>query len=168
MQLDFINILLDLAVQSITKRWIDIEKNTCIPFEEFISTIKFILSSTYFVFNDTFYKQIFGTSMDSPLSPIITNTARSRGRSVDYHWSCPFIRYVDNTIVLAVPIDKATHILNTFNSFHERLQFTIEYKKDYTLSFLNLLLSVKNDRILIDWSIIKKPLTEDICHISLT
>jgi len=30
-------------------------------FEEFILTIKFILSSTYFTFNNIIYKQIFGT-----------------------------------------------------------------------------------------------------------
>jgi len=59
-----------------------------------------------------------------------------------------YYRYVDD-IVLAAPIDKATHTLNTFNSFHERLQFTIEYEKDRTLSFLDLSLSVK--KILIDW-----------------
>jgi len=59
-----------------------------------------------------------------------------------------YYRYVDD-IVLAAPIDKATHILNTFNSFHKRLQFTIEYEKDRTLSFLDLSLSVK--KILIDW-----------------
>jgi len=46
----FTNIPPDLAMDNITKRWELIEKNTTIPFDEFISTIKFILSSTYFTF----------------------------------------------------------------------------------------------------------------------
>jgi len=54
----FTNIPLDLAVQSITKRWIDIEKNTCIPFEEFISTI----SST--VFGRFVYLTVIRTIID--------------------------------------------------------------------------------------------------------
>jgi len=85
----FTNISLDLAVQSITKRWIDIEKNICIPFKEFISILKFILSSTYFIFNDTFYKQTFWTPIRFPFVSYHCRhcTVRSRKRSVEHHWS---------------------------------------------------------------------------------
>jgi len=38
---------------------------------EFILAIKFVLSSTYFTFNNTIYKQTYGTSMGSSLSPIM-------------------------------------------------------------------------------------------------
>jgi len=75
-----------------------------------------------------------------------------------------YYRYVDD-IVLAASIDKATHILNTFNLFYECLQFIIEYEKDRTLSFLDLSLSVRNDRILIDW-FHKKTFSGRYCLIS--
>jgi len=41
--------------------------------QEFINAIKMILDSTFFTFNNKIYKQKFGTSMDSPLSPIIAD-----------------------------------------------------------------------------------------------
>jgi len=40
---------------------------------EFISVIEFVLSLTFFTFNNTIYKQTFGTPMGSPLSPIIAD-----------------------------------------------------------------------------------------------
>jgi len=51
------NILIDIAIEGI-KRWTHIEKNINIP-DEFIYAIKFILSSTYFIFNKTIYKQTY-------------------------------------------------------------------------------------------------------------
>jgi len=72
-----------------------------------------------------------------------------------------YCRYVDDIL----PADKAIHILNTFNSFHERLQFTIEYEKDHTLS-LDLSLSVMTEFWLIGF--IKKPSRGGIYLISLT
>jgi len=38
-----------------------------------LAIISFVLSSTYFTFNNKIYKQIFGTPMGSPLSPIIAD-----------------------------------------------------------------------------------------------
>lgn len=52
----FTNIPTDLTVQSIANRWNFIEQNTNIPLDEFITAIKFVLSSTYFTFNNIIYK----------------------------------------------------------------------------------------------------------------
>jgi len=38
--------------------------------KEFLMAINMIVDFTYFTFNKKYYKQIFGTSMGSPLSPI--------------------------------------------------------------------------------------------------
>jgi len=43
----FINILTNLAIESITKKWINIKHNISIPFDKFISIIEFV-SSTIF------------------------------------------------------------------------------------------------------------------------
>jgi len=141
-------------MDSITKRWELIEKNTTIPFDEFISTINFILSSTYFTFNHVIYKQTFGTPMGSPLSPIIADIVMQdlERKALDsINLKLPlYYRYVDD-IILAAPSNKITDILNTFNSFHNRLQFTIEYEHNRCLSFLDLKLNIINNNIIIDW-----------------
>ena len=40
---------------------------------EFIDVIKFILNNNYFQFNNKFYRQIFGSAMGKPISPILSD-----------------------------------------------------------------------------------------------
>jgi len=51
----FTNFPLDLALDGISNRWNYIEKNTTIPKNEFITALKFVLSSTFFTFNNIIY-----------------------------------------------------------------------------------------------------------------
>ncbi|KAG5340239.1 INDY1 protein, partial [Acromyrmex heyeri] len=83
----FLNIPMDLVILSIGKRWIQIECNIKIPYENFISTIEFILTSTYFTFNNKIYKQIFVTSMGDELrsgQPIDHKTVLNHLHKVGY------------------------------------------------------------------------------------
>jgi len=61
-----------------------------------------------------------------------------------------YYRYVDD-ILLLTPSNKVDIILNTFNNIHYRLQFTVEYENNKSISFLDLNLSIKNKIIYIDW-----------------
>jgi len=150
----FTNIPQDLAVNSILNRWALITSKTNIPKDEFMGAIKLILSSTYFVFNNKIYRQTFGTPMGSPLSPIIANLVLQdlEERALEkINCNIPFYyRYVDD-IVLAAPIDHIIKIIDTFNGFHERLQFTVEYETNKSLNFMDLRLEVENGEITIDW-----------------
>jgi len=92
--------------------------------------------------------------MRSPLSPIIADVLLQdlETKTLDsINLRLPFYyRYVDD-IILAAPtnkINKITEILNTFNSFHNRLQFTIEYEHNRSLSFSDLKLNIINNRII--------------------
>jgi len=38
-----------------------------------MASVQFILSSTFFTFDDIIYRQIYGTPMGSPLSPIFAD-----------------------------------------------------------------------------------------------
>lgn len=62
-----------LAINSVKKRWNFISNNILIPEDEFLTGLKLILNSTFFVFNNSFYKQTFGISMGSSLSPLIAD-----------------------------------------------------------------------------------------------
>jgi len=72
----FTNIPMQLAVNSILKRWDCISNSTKITQEEFVNGIKLITNSTFFTFDNKFYKQIFGTPIGSPLSPILADLDR--------------------------------------------------------------------------------------------
>jgi len=87
--------------------------------------IEFVLFSTYFTFMNKIYKQIFGTPMGSPLSPIVADLIM---RDLEEHVLNslnirPTCRYVDD-IVLAAPKEEIHSILNKFSGYHHRLKFT--------------------------------------------
>jgi len=150
----FTNVPLDLAMDSISERWSYIQRNTKISKNEFLIAIKFVLSSTYFTFNNIIYKQTYGTPMGSPLSPVIADIVMQ-----DLETSCLnrinckltfYFRYVDD-IVMAAPSEKTDLIFKTFNEYHDRIKFTIEYEESRSISFLDLLLTISDNVIQIDW-----------------
>lgn len=137
----FTNIPIELALDSIANRWNHISGNCNIPKCEFILAVKFVLGSTVFTFNGVMYQQSFGTPMGSPLSPIIADIVLQdlERRALDrLSFTLPFfVRYVDD-LALAVPSSMVDHTLNTFNSFHTRLQFTVEKGEKNRLNFLDV------------------------------
>ncbi|XP_011705916.1 PREDICTED: uncharacterized protein LOC105461126 [Wasmannia auropunctata] len=150
----FTNVPVDLALDGISSRWNEIEKNTTIPFEEFMSAIKFVLTSTFFTFNDVIYKQTYGTPTGSSSSPVIAELVMRdlENKALGaINLELPFYyRYVDD-IILAAPSTCISKILDVFNSLHPRLQFTVEYENNRSLSFLDLLLRVVDNRVVVDW-----------------
>jgi len=97
----FTNIPLDLAVNSIAKRWEHLEHFTKITKCEFIAAINFILFSTYFKFNNKIYKQTFGTPMGSPLSPIVADLTMREENVLNSLNILPILyyRYVDDILL---------------------------------------------------------------------
>jgi len=69
----FTNIPKELVILAIEDRWEFIQKNTKLSLSQFIYAIDLVLGSTGFVFNDRYYEQIYGSSMGSPLSPILAD-----------------------------------------------------------------------------------------------
>jgi len=137
----------------ILNRWNLIERNTSIPKEEFIRAIKLILESTFFSFDKIIYKQIFGTPMGSPLSPIIADMVL-RDLETKAIEKLPFElplyrRYVDD-ILLAASLDQFNIILDTFNSFHVRLQFTLEISINNRINFLDVTIILDDQKISFD------------------
>ncbi|XP_024891068.1 uncharacterized protein LOC112466939, partial [Temnothorax curvispinosus] len=135
----FTNVPTDLAIDSICNRWEHIAEKCDISRDEFILAVRLILDSTYFRFNNNVYKQNFGSPMGSPLSPdladLVLQDIETRAIGMLKFRIPFFFRYVDN-IAMAIPRDMADSVLQTFNSFHPRLQFTIEIG-DRKLHFLD-------------------------------
>nr|CAI5842688.1 unnamed protein product [Callosobruchus analis] len=137
----FTNLPLDVIVTSLHKHWTEISQHTSLDFESFLKILKFIFDSNYFVFNDCFYKQIFGTPMGSKISPILVNFVLDdlvRDCLSSIPFNIPFVkRYVDD-LLLALPKDQIQHVLTTFNGFNPNLQFTVEEERNNSIPFLDM------------------------------
>ena len=48
-------------------------QRTSLPLEDITDLLSFCLNTTQFVFEGTYYKQVFGTAMGSPVSAVIAN-----------------------------------------------------------------------------------------------
>jgi len=149
----FTNVPIDRALESIEIRWGSISKNTSIPLIDFKMAVEFVLSSTYFIFNNKCYKQIFGTPMGSPLSPVIADLVLQdleKSAIELLPFRLPFYyRYVDD-IILTAPSDSFDQILHAFNAQYNRLQFTIEIERDKRISFLDLIFINENGKLIFD------------------
>ncbi|XP_018361286.1 PREDICTED: uncharacterized protein LOC108760014 [Trachymyrmex cornetzi] len=150
----FTNIPIELAIEGIERRWNSIGCSTNIPKKEFLEAIKFVLTSTYFSFNNTIYKQTFGTPMGSPLSPILADIVMEdlevRALKLLQLEDLIYFRYVDDSFMIASK-DKISKIVKVFNEQHMRLKFTVEREVNHELCFLDLLIVNKDNKIVIDW-----------------
>jgi len=133
----FTNVPTDL--ENILKRWSSISDNCDIPKDEFLGAVRLILDSTFFIFDNQIYKQNFGTPMGSLLSLVIADIVmqdleNAVLETIQFPISF-YYRYVDD-IVMAIPSSATNIILNNFNSFHPKLQFTME-KGGNNINFLD-------------------------------
>ncbi|VEN48904.1 unnamed protein product [Callosobruchus maculatus] len=152
----FTNIPKQLIINLITKYWKKICEFTNIPLTTFIEIINVCFDTSYFVFHGIFYQQLDGTAMGNPCSPVLANLVMEELihtiiQSLDFE--VPLIKlYVDDTI-LAIPADKVEHVLNRFNSYHQKIQFTIEYENSScSIPFLDICLTRTNEgKVLFSW-----------------
>lgn len=86
--------------------------------------------------------------MGSPLSPVLGDLVMERllDRVLPrLKFDIPFVKkYVDD-LILVVPLDKQVEILDVFNDFHNKLQFTMETEIDNKIPFLDLWLMRDED-----------------------
>ena len=153
----YTNVPVDFALECLSERWNEIENNTAIDKDSFLKAVKLVLESTFFVYRGNFYQQTFGVPMGSPLSPVIANVVMERleqecmGRlemneiPVQY-----YRRYVDDCVFVAER-EHVQRILDTFNSFHSRLKFTIEKEVDHGIKFLDMMLNRQDGKISTVW-----------------
>ena len=143
-----------LVKESIIKRYNKISQKSTIPLDEILLACDLIMDNTFFQFNNKFYKQLFGTPMGSPISGLFADIVMD-----DLETNCLsqlsfqptfFHRYVDD-IITCIPKNKTNEIINTFNTYNQRLQFTYETEKDESINFLDILLIKHNNKIITNW-----------------
>ncbi|KAJ8959261.1 hypothetical protein NQ317_019682 [Molorchus minor] len=86
-------------------------------------------------FNNVIYKQTLGMPMGSPVSPILAQYVMDD--------------LLENDIILTIPQGSTQTLLQVFNSYHPRLQFTIEEDDNHSVPFLDTKVIRKDDNKLI-------------------
>ncbi|KYQ57410.1 Phosrestin-2 [Trachymyrmex zeteki] len=66
-----------------------------------------------------------------------------------------YYRYMDD-ILLVAPDNQIDTILDKFNSYHDRLKFTVEHEENNSINFLDVKVITNNGRIKFDEALIKR------------
>ena len=144
--------------------------------EDISHLLSFCLKTTQFIYNGTFYQQVFGTAIGSPVSAVIANMVMEdvEQRTLATSLVKPFFwkRYVDD-IISAVSGNEAERLLSHLNSVEPSIRFTIEREKDRHLPSLDLNVS-RGVQGNLETSVYRKPTHTDkylafdshhaICH----
>ncbi|XP_066021382.1 uncharacterized protein [Pocillopora verrucosa] len=140
----FTKIPVDLAVKVAKERLQEdasLRQRTSLPVEDIIHLLSFCLKTTQFAYNGTYYQQVFGTAMGSPISAVIPNMAVGdvEQRALASSLVEPFFwkRYVDD-VISAVYGNEVEHLLSHLNSVKPSIQFTLEREKDKNFPSLDL------------------------------
>jgi hypothetical protein len=150
----YTNIPNSLAKNILIKKWDQLKKYTDIPKSEFLEATELTLNTTYFLYKEKIYKQINSCAMGASISSVIAQLVLEDLEETiipQLNFNLPFFyRYVDDCI-LAIPRDKADYILKKFNSYHPKLQFTIEIEENNQINFLDVTLHNNNNKIRTEW-----------------
>ena len=106
-------------------------------------------AQTHFLFNGSFYDQIDGVAMGSPLAPVIANLfmghhEKSWLENSDASEILFYRRYVDDTFCLFHSENDALLFFHYINSRHPNIRFTMEKEADHRIPFLDVLIRDNN------------------------
>jgi hypothetical protein len=153
----FTNLDNKLIIRILAKKWTEIQKKsrTKIRYDDFIDAYRLLSENNHFSFNGKTYKQVFGSPMGSPISPVLASLVLEELETTIFGQTSIrpafFYRYVDD-IVCAVRGDEISELQCLLNSFHPKLQFTVEEENDNCLAFLDTMLIRENDgKISMNW-----------------
>ena len=129
----FINVPLEETINIIIKRTYDKnEIKTNIPKQEMKELLYLCTKNAHFTLNSKTYVQIHGVAMGSPLGPVLANVFMVELEQNFIPTLSKDIsllgRDVDDTICF-VNSSCINHVLESLNSFHSNIKFTIEIEK---------------------------------------
>ena len=138
----FTSIPLKLAIECMEESLANYDDELPIPKEEIIDLLKLCLESTFFQYNGSFYQQLHGTAMGSPVSVAEIVMQRLEERALSSYPNLPpfWFRYVDDTLT-SVDKHQKNDFLDHLNKQNSSLQFTMEPEKDGKIAFLDCMIT---------------------------
>ncbi|KAL3972435.1 transcription elongation factor S-II [Sarotherodon galilaeus] len=140
------------AVETVRKRLQEdssLEDRTNFTPDQICTLLDLCLTTTYFKYNEGFYRQKHGCAMGSPVSPIVANLYMEeverkalgsfKGR-VPSHW----YRYVDDTWV-KIKTQEVESFTAHINAVDKNIKFTREDTKDNCLPFLDCAVHIEEN-----------------------
>ena len=134
---------------------------------EIIQSINVIINQNYFQYNNKLYSQKDGLVMGGPLSALLSEIYMQNYETnniINNKIYSPFIkayyRYVDDTFILFRGSNRqAENLVKYLNKINKNIQFTLEIQINNKLNFLDLTVSIINNKF--DFSIYRKPTQTD-------
>lgn len=152
----FTNVPLDLAKKVIEEKSQSLEDVTPIYTKDFVDLIAFCVDkNNYFTYQKSVYKQKEGLAMGNSLSPVLSDLVMEKLFDTQIpllNYTPIFVKkYVDD-VITAIPKDRINETLDILNSFHPKIQFTMECEKKRRINFLDMtLIRTKEQKIITDW-----------------
>lgn len=151
----FTNIPVQLCTKIIEREWDRLKSYTDIPMKKFLEMLKFCIEdNNYFSFNGNLHRQVYGTPMGSPLSPILADIVMEDLldnvlKELDFDVKL-LVKYVDDLLVM-LPEEKLGLVHQLMNRYHEKIQFTVEKEENGNLPYLDIRIVINNGELLTDW-----------------
>ena len=119
--------------------------------DELKKLFEFTTSGTYFLFQGTFYDQIDGFAMGSPVGPPLANLFMCYYETMwlNSFRECEIIlyrRYIDDIICLFNGESDADKFFEFLNRKHPNIKFTFEKQVNNQISFLDVLITNDGDQ----------------------
>jgi len=103
--------------------------------------LNWVTKKTVLQFNGNYFEQIDGIAMGIPLAPLMADVCMDwviDQTSKFQHQPKMFYRYVDDCFAIFSK-SQIDHFFNQLNQIHPQIQFTVEYKIENHLPFLDVL-----------------------------
>ena len=151
---------IDLAVKYISEGKPDLKLTP----SDLKRLFSFATAETHFLFKGSFYDQIDGVAMGSPLAPVLANLFMGHHEKIWLEqYQGPEVlfyrRYVDDTFCLFHSEQDAIAFFDYINSQHPNIRFTMEREVDHVLPFLDVLIDNTNRGSVVTSTFRKKTFT---------
>ncbi len=122
---------------------------TKLSVDQICELLELCLSTTYFVYNGQFYKQLHGCAMGSPVSPIVVNLYMEQfeQKAIESYPGTPplnWFRYVDDTWN-RIKKAESQKFFDHINQIDDNIRFTEEGLDEGKLAFLDTQVHLKPD-----------------------